>query len=88
MQDEDGRRGRWMTLGAAGAMHFLHDGYSTLIYLLLPVWQMQFGLSLAQAGLLKTLFSGAQAVLQVPAGMLAERAEHRLAEYEPCESAC
>ena len=73
MQDEEGRRGRWMTLGASGAMHFLHDGFSTLIYLLLPVWQVQFGLSLAQAGLLKTLFSGAQAVLQVPAGMLAER---------------
>jgi MFS transporter, FSR family, fosmidomycin resistance protein len=53
--------------------HFLHDGFTDLVYLLLPIWQSEFGLSLAAAGLLKTLFSGALAALQVPSSLLAER---------------
>jgi MFS transporter, FSR family, fosmidomycin resistance protein len=57
--------------------HFVHDGFTDLIYLLLPVWQGEFGLTLAAAGLLKTLFSGGMAGLQVPAGLLAERVGER-----------
>jgi MFS transporter, FSR family, fosmidomycin resistance protein len=53
--------------------HFLHDGYTDLVYLLLPIWQSEFGLSLAAAGLLKTVFSGALAALQMPAGLAGAR---------------
>ena len=67
------RSARATTLGACGATHFLHDGFSTLIYVVLPVWQAEYGLSLAQVGLLKSLYTGAQAGFQVPAGVLAER---------------
>ena len=66
------RRGR-AVLGTASAIHFVHDGFSDLIYILLPVWASQFGLSYAQVGLLRTVYSGGMAVFQIPAGLLAER---------------
>jgi len=60
-------------LGAASAIHFVHDGFSDVIYVLLPVWAGQFSLSYAQVGLLRTVYSGGMASLQIPAGILAER---------------
>ncbi|HTC18748.1 MAG TPA: MFS transporter [Stellaceae bacterium] len=65
------------TLAVACGAHLLHDGYTDLLYLLLPVWQAEFGLSLAALGLLKTLYSGFLAGFQVPAGLLAERIGER-----------
>src|SRR3954466_656536 len=59
--------------GVAFGAHALHDGYTDLIYVMLPVWQAEFGLGFAALGLLKTVFSGTLAGLQVPAGLLAER---------------
>ncbi|MGI8525510.1 MAG: MFS transporter [Pseudolabrys sp.] len=59
--------------GVACAAHALHDGYTDLIYVLLPVWQAEFGIGFAALGLLKTLFSGTLAGLQIPSGLLAER---------------
>ena len=56
----------------------LHDGFSDLLYVLFPVWQAAFGLSFAQVGLLKTLYSGSMAALQVPASLLAKRAGERV----------
>jgi MFS family permease len=56
----------------------LHDGFSDLLYVLFPVWQAAFGLSFAQVGLLKTLYSGSMAALQVPASLLAERVGERI----------
>jgi FSR family fosmidomycin resistance protein-like MFS transporter len=64
---------RWRVLGIACLAHVLHDGYSSMIYLLLPPWQAEFALSLTQVGILKTLYSAAMAVGQVPAGRLGER---------------
>ena len=55
----------------------LHDGFSDLLFVLFPVWQMAFGLSLAQVGLLKMLYSGSMASLQVPASLVAERTGER-----------
>src|SRR5690349_6946162 len=69
------RRGR-VLMACCGA-HILHDGYTDLLYVLLPVWQAQFGLSLAEIGLLKTAYSGSMAALQMPAGLLAERVGER-----------
>ena len=66
------------TLAACCGAHVLHDGFSDLLYVLFPVWQAAFGLSFAQVGLLKTLYSGSMASLQVPASLLAERVGERV----------
>src|SRR5499433_4491111 len=59
--------------GVACGAHALHDGYTDLVYVMLPIWQGEFGLGFAALGLLKTVFSGTLAGLQIPAGFLAER---------------
>ena len=69
----DQRRRRQAVLGTAGLTHFLHDGFSDVIFVLLPLWQAELGLSLAATGVLKSCYSGALAAAQVPAGLLAER---------------
>ena len=60
-------------LGVACGAHALHDGYTDLIYVMLPIWQGEFGLSYAVLGLMKTMFSFTLAGLQIPSGRLAER---------------
>ncbi|MGD0025052.1 MAG: MFS transporter [Xanthobacteraceae bacterium] len=57
---------------AAGA-HALHDGYTDLIYIMLSLWQAEFGLTYAALGALRGVFVGAMASLQIPAGFLSER---------------
>jgi MFS family permease len=57
---------------ACGA-HALHDGYTDLVWVALPIWQAEFGLSYAAVGLLRTVYSGALASLQIPAAVLAAR---------------
>jgi MFS transporter, FSR family, fosmidomycin resistance protein len=64
---------RRRTLLACGGAHVLHDGLSNVLYVLLPIWQGEFGLSLTEIGLLKTAYSGALAGLQVPSGYAAAR---------------
>jgi MFS family permease len=60
-------------MGVACGAHALHDGYTDLIYVMLPIWQSEFGLGYAALGLMKTVFSGTLAGLQIPSSMLAER---------------
>lgn len=60
-------------LAVAGGAHMLHDGYTDVVYVLLPVWQAEFGLTYAAVGLLRSLYAGIMAALQIPAGLLAER---------------
>ena len=57
----------------AGGAHALHDGYTDLIYVLLPLWQAEFGLSFAELGVLRGVFVGTMACLQIPCGYLARR---------------
>jgi MFS transporter, FSR family, fosmidomycin resistance protein len=57
---------------AAGA-HALHDGYTDLIYIMLPLWQAEFGLTYAALGALRGVFVGAMASMQIPASLLSER---------------
>src|SRR5271154_1427990 len=57
----------------AGAAHALHDGYTDLIYILLPLWQAEFGLTHAALGALRGGFVGALASFQFPAGFVSER---------------
>src|SRR5262249_26674534 len=61
------------TLAIAGIVHALHDGYTDLIYVLLPVWQAEFAVGFGVLALLRGLYTGAMAALQIPAGRLAER---------------
>src|ERR1043166_7345366 len=60
-------------LGVAGGAHALHEGYPDLVYVLLPLWQAEFGLSYAAIGILRSLFSGTLAAFQIPSGLLAEK---------------
>ena len=66
---QDARR----TLLVVGVAHALHDGFTDLIYVLLPVWQAEFGLGYGMLAVLRGLYAGAMAGLQIPAGRLAER---------------
>src|SRR5262249_35090070 len=67
------RRGERRAAGVACGAHALHDGYTDLIYVMLPIWQREFGLGYAELGLLRGLFAGTMASFQVPSGLLAER---------------
>ncbi len=60
-------------IGVASGAHALHDGYTDLIYVMLPLWQSEFGLGYAALGLLRTCFSGTMAGLQIPSALLSER---------------
>ena len=60
-------------IAVAGAAHALHDGYTDLVYIMLPLWQAEFGLTYAALGLLRSVLVGAMASLQIPAGLAAER---------------
>src|ERR1700688_4916182 len=57
----------------AAVTHALHDGYTDLIYIMLPLWQSEFGLDYAALGALRSVFVGAMASLQIPAGLVSER---------------
>ncbi|HKA81853.1 MAG TPA: MFS transporter, partial [Xanthobacteraceae bacterium] len=59
--------------GVACGAHALHDGYTDLIIVMLPVWQAEFGLGYAELGLLRGVFAGTMATFQIPSGLLAEK---------------
>jgi FSR family fosmidomycin resistance protein-like MFS transporter len=69
----DVRRAERRALMVAGGAHVLHDGYTDLIYVMLPIWQPEFGLSYAAVGALRALYAGTMATFQIPATLLAER---------------
>src|SRR5262247_320707 len=58
---------------AGSGAHALHDGYTDLIWVALPIWQAEFALSYAAVGLLRMIYSGTMASLQIPAARIAER---------------
>jgi MFS transporter, FSR family, fosmidomycin resistance protein len=59
----------WVACGA----HALHDGFTDTLYVLLPLWQAQFALSYAAIGILRALYAGVMAGLQVPVAGVAQR---------------
>jgi FSR family fosmidomycin resistance protein-like MFS transporter len=63
------RRAAAVSCGA----HALHDGFTDLIYVMLPVWQAEFGIGYAELGFLRALYAGSMATFQIPSGLLAER---------------
>ena len=58
------------TLWSACAAHIMHDGYTDLIYILLPVWQTEFGIGFGALALVRGLYAGSMAGLQIPVGHL------------------
>jgi MFS family permease len=76
-------------LAAACSVHFVHDGFSDILYVLLPIWASEFRLTFAQVGVIRTAYSGAMAAFQIPAGLLAERwGERRLLAAGTALTAC
>jgi len=71
--EASGTRRPRRVLTLAGIAHALHDGYTDLIYVLLPVWQAEFALGYGMLAVVRGLYAGAMAALQLPAGLLAER---------------
>lgn len=66
-------RDRRRSLLAGCGAHAVHDGLTDVIYVLLPIWQAQFGLSLAQVGLLRGAYAGMMAGFQLLASRAARR---------------
>jgi MFS transporter, FSR family, fosmidomycin resistance protein len=75
-RDERARAAR--TLMVTGVNHALHDGYTDLIYVLLPVWQTEFALGYGLLALLRGLYAGTMAGLQIPVARLAERIDGKI----------
>lgn len=66
-----GRNAR--TLKTCCGAHIVHDGFSDVSYVLLPLLAQTFGLSLTQVGMIRTAHRVAMASFQIPAGLIAER---------------
>jgi MFS family permease len=60
-------------MGVACGAHALHDGYTDLVIVMLPIWQAEFALSYAAVGTLRGVLAGTMASFQIPSGMLSER---------------
>jgi MFS transporter, FSR family, fosmidomycin resistance protein len=61
------------TLATCCAAHTVHDGFSDVTYVLLPLLAQTFGLSLSQVGMIRSAHRVAMAAFQIPAGLIAER---------------
>ena len=61
------------TLVVAGLAHAFHDGLTSSIYLLMPLWQVRFGLDYGALAMLRALYIGVLAGLQIPSGWLGRR---------------
>ena len=71
--DKESKPSGARALGVAGGVHALQDGYTDLVYVMLPIWQAEFALTYGAVGLLRGLFVGAMAGFQIPATMLAKK---------------
>ncbi|MCY3873144.1 MAG: MFS transporter [Rhodobacteraceae bacterium] len=65
-------------LGTCCSAHAAHDGLSDMLYVILPVLVEQFGLSLAQIGMIRGAHRTAMSLFQIIAALLAERLGERV----------
>lgn len=72
-QADQTRRGRLRVFLVTCGAHALHDGMTDTLYVLLPTFQAAFGLSYAAIGVVRALYAGSMAGLQVPSAALARR---------------
>jgi MFS transporter, FSR family, fosmidomycin resistance protein len=59
-------------LFVASALHVCNDAFFAVMYPIMPFIAAELGLSYSEVGLVKTVFTGSSALLQLPAGLLAE----------------
>jgi FSR family fosmidomycin resistance protein-like MFS transporter len=71
MKSETSRKAR--PLFSFCAFHFIDDGFTDSLYLLLPFIATELSLNFSQVGLLKGVFSGSMSLFQVPLSFLGER---------------
>jgi len=71
MKSERNKKAR--SLFSFCAFHFIDDGFTDSLYLLLPFIASEMNLNFSQVGLLKGVFSGSMALFQVPLSFLGER---------------
>jgi MFS family permease len=64
---------KWKELSTGSLAHFIHDGFTDMVYIFFPLWQAQWALTFAEVGFLKTLVSGSMAMFQLPTGIVANR---------------
>jgi len=65
------------TLILASVAHALHDGFVDTLYVLLPVWQAEFSFGYTALAVLRGLYVGILAILQVPSVHLSKRLNAR-----------
>ncbi len=65
-------------LTGACLAHLLHDGYTDQLYALLPIWQVDFGLSYAGLAVVRALYYGTMGGLQLPVDRLAAALSPRI----------
>jgi FSR family fosmidomycin resistance protein-like MFS transporter len=65
------------TLALASVVHALQDGYVDMIYVLLPVWQVEFTLDYAALAVVRAIYVGVLAALQVPSAHFAKHINPR-----------
>ena len=73
LENEPSRARRLRIFLVACSAHALHDGLTDTLYVLLPIFQTVFGINYAEIGVIRALYAGSMAGLQVPAAMLARR---------------
>jgi MFS transporter, FSR family, fosmidomycin resistance protein len=73
LEAERPRPGRTCVFLTACCAHALHDGLSNTLTALLPTLQAAFGLNYAAIGVLRALYTGSMAGLQLPSAALARR---------------
>lgn len=76
---ESGLSPQRRNLAGACLAHMLHDGYTDQLYVLLPIWQSEFGLSYAGLAMVRALYSVTMGGLQVPGNRLIARLSPRWA---------
>ncbi len=64
MKSETSQKAR--SLFSYCAFHFIDDGFTDSLYLLLPFIAAELSLNFSQVGLLKGVFSGSMGLFQVP----------------------
>ncbi len=60
------------TLSACCSTHGMHDGLSSSLYVLLPTLAQHFSLGFSQIGFIRSVYTGAMWILEIPAGILSE----------------
>ena len=61
------------TLTTAGACHVVHDGYTDVLYVFIPLWAIAFDMSLTETGWLLSIYLLVMGIGQLPVGLLGER---------------